>query len=102
MAICPFIGDQPFWARRVRELDVGPVVLDKHKMDADALAGALRTLDEPIVRARAGELAQAVQSEDGVTSAINFIELKLTNVRAGKPGTDHTRTARRPDAIKQG
>ena len=80
MAICPFIGDQPFWARRARELGVGPVVLDKHKMDADAFAGALRALDEPLVRARAGELAQALQSEDGVATAITFMERKLKHV----------------------
>lgn len=78
MAICPFIGDQPFWARRMKALGVGPTILDKRKMDADAIAGALGALDELAVRGRASDLGQAIRREDGVTSAIDFIERRLT------------------------
>lgn len=78
MAICPFIGDQQFWARQVRELGVGPTILNKHTMDADAFARALRALDEGSVKTRATELGKAIRAEDGVESAMDFIEWQLT------------------------
>ena len=80
MAICPFIGDQSFWARRMKDVGVGPIILDKQKMDADALATALRAMDSQVVRERASELGYAVQAENGVASAVEFIERQLTKV----------------------
>jgi UDP:flavonoid glycosyltransferase YjiC (YdhE family) len=73
-AICPFFGDQPFWARRVIALGVGPQPLDKRKMTADDLATALRAMDDPAMRARAAALGAAIQSEDGAGNAVAFIE----------------------------
>lgn len=76
-AICPFIGDQSFWARRVVTLGVGPQPLDKRKMTADELAAAFLAMDDPRMRARAADLGAAISAEDGVASAVGFIEQRL-------------------------
>lgn len=73
-AICPFFGDQPFWARRMVALGVGPQPLDKRKMTAYDLAAAFRAMDDPGMRARAADLGAAISAEDGVASAVEVIE----------------------------
>lgn len=78
-AILPFLGDQPFWARRVNALGVGPRALDKHKSTAADLAGALRMMDAPEIKLRAAELGTAIRSENGIEEAIGFIERRLLN-----------------------
>ncbi|WP_437344386.1 glycosyltransferase [Mesorhizobium marinum] len=76
-AICPFLGDQPFWARRVAALGVGPQPLDKRAMSADDIAAALLAMDDPGMRSRAADLGRAVRAEDGVSDAVRFIEDRL-------------------------
>lgn len=80
-AVCPFLGDQPFWARRVVDLGVGPKPLDKRKMTADDLAAAFRAMDDPAMRARAAGLGESIRAEDGTKTAVTFIEEKLTMPR---------------------
>ena len=81
-AICPFLGDQPFWARRVMALGVGPRALDKRKMTAADLAAAFHAMDDPALRARAAALGAAIRSEDGVGGAVAFIEENLRRRRS--------------------
>lgn len=76
-ALCPFIGDQPFWARRVAELGVGPEALDKRKMTAEDLATAFRAMDDPEMRRRAADLGTAIREEEGVAVAVHFVEQRL-------------------------
>lgn len=76
-AILPFIGDQPFWARRIAALGVGPQALDKRKMTEDDLAAVFRAMDDASMRARASELGAAIRGEDGVAAAIDMIERRL-------------------------
>ena len=76
-AICPFFGDQPFWARRVVALGVGPPPLDKRATTADDLAAAFAAMDDPLIRARAARLGAAIRSEDGIETAIQFIEKRV-------------------------
>ena len=73
-AICPFFGDQPFWARRVAELGVGSKPLDRKSLSSDHLASAIETLYDPGTRQRAAALGAAIRQEDGVAAAIGFIE----------------------------
>lgn len=80
-AICPFFGDQPFWARRVVALGVGPQALDKRKMTADDLAAAFSAMDDPAMRDRAAAIGSAVRAEDGVAAAIGAIEQRLAGAR---------------------
>lgn len=76
-AICPFLGDQPFWARRIEALGVGPAALDKRRMDAEDLATAFRAMDAAPMRQRAEELGAAIRAENGVAAAIDFLASRL-------------------------
>ncbi len=80
-AICPFIGDQPFWARRANALGVGPKPLDKRTMTVDDLASAFMAMDNPAMRSRAAELGAAIRAEKGVEQAVGFINDRLSEPR---------------------
>jgi UDP:flavonoid glycosyltransferase YjiC (YdhE family) len=73
-AICPFFGDQPFWARRVAALGVGPAALDRKALSAESLAAAMVQMDGPKMLAHAAKLGEAIRSEDGISAAVHFIE----------------------------
>nr|WP_309776013.1 hypothetical protein [Nitrobacter vulgaris] len=76
-AICPFFGDQPFWARRVVALRVGPRPLNKKAMTADDLAAAFGAMDNPDMRARAADLGAAIRAENGVDTAVGFVAERI-------------------------
>ena len=38
LVACPFFGDQPFWGRRIAQLGVGPLPLDRKTLSASKLA----------------------------------------------------------------
>lgn len=73
-AICPFFGDQYFWARRIAELGAGPPALDRKTLSAESLAAAIAAMDDQRIRRRTAALGAAIQQEDGVAAAIKFIE----------------------------
>lgn len=75
--ICPFFGDQPFWARRVKELGVGPAPLDRKALSVEAITVAIRAMDDPAMRQRAAAIGEAVRAEDGVGAAVAFIEARV-------------------------
>lgn len=76
-ALLPFLGDQPFWARRIVDLGVGPAPLDKKRATVDDFAAAFRAMGEPGMRNRAAELGTAIRAEDGVAMAVEFIEGRM-------------------------
>ena len=60
--ITPFIGDQPFWGRRVASLGVGPQPIPFKKLTAERLAGAIRTAaTDETMRRRAAELGVQIR-----------------------------------------
>jgi sterol 3beta-glucosyltransferase len=72
--ICPFLGDQPFWGRRVHELGVGPKPIPQKKLSAAALAQAMRLVATDTGMAqRAQTLGTKIAAEDGVARAIEII-----------------------------
>lgn len=73
-AICPFLGDQPFWARCIVGLGVGPKPLDKQNITSDVLAAAFKAMDDKEMRMRASAVGREIQKEDGIGNAISFIE----------------------------
>jgi sterol 3beta-glucosyltransferase len=77
MAICPFFGDQPFWARTIERLGVGPAALDRKRGTAEALSQALATLDDPETRDRAAKIGAAIRAERGPAVAADFIEQRV-------------------------
>ena len=74
ITICPFFGDQPFWARRVAELGVGPPPLDRRILSADRLAAAVAAMDNQAMHERARVMGALIRAEDGVAAAVNFLE----------------------------
>ena len=72
--VCPFVGDQTFWGRRVADLGVGPEPIPQRKLTAERLAEATRVAvaDEEMHR-RAALLGETLRTENGVGRAIAFI-----------------------------
>lgn len=75
--ICPFFGDQPFWARRIHALGVGTAPLGMKKIDAASLAAAIREVTaNSSLRSKAMELGSRIRNEDGVAAAIRFLRAR--------------------------
>lgn len=77
MTICPFFGDQSFWARRMHELGVAPAALDRKKFSVERLVSAIEVMDTQAMRDRAIALGAAIRKEDGCARAVCFIEQRL-------------------------
>jgi UDP:flavonoid glycosyltransferase YjiC (YdhE family) len=68
-------GDQPFWARRLRELGVSAATLSRRKLTADRLASAIdAALTDPTRRVNAEQLATRIAEEDGAARAVTALE----------------------------
>jgi UDP:flavonoid glycosyltransferase YjiC (YdhE family) len=78
--ICPFFGDQPFWARRVQALGAGPPPLVRRKLTVDSIAAAIigATSTENI-RANAEAVGRKIRSENGVGVAVDFIARRVAS-----------------------
>ncbi|WP_030678870.1 glycosyltransferase [Streptomyces cellulosae] len=72
--VCPFFGDQPYWADRVHSLGVGPKPLPSRQLTVSALAGRLRAVSEDGGHAEAARrLGRALTAEDGVGRACTVL-----------------------------
>ncbi|MQA17839.1 MAG: glycosyltransferase, partial [Pseudonocardiaceae bacterium] len=71
--ICPFLGDQPFWARQARIAGIAPEPIPQRRLASDRLASAIReTLDR---RAdTAAKLGELIRAEDGTGNAIQELD----------------------------
>lgn len=68
--VCPFFGDQGYWAARVHRLGAGPAPLPVRRLTEPALTGRLRAVtDDPGYAEAARRLARALKAEDGVSHA---------------------------------
>jgi sterol 3beta-glucosyltransferase len=68
--VVPFFTDQPFWARRVAALGVGPAPIPRRQLTVDRLTAALRhATSNPAMHARAAALGIRIRGEDGVHAA---------------------------------
>lgn len=73
--LVPFTGDQPFWAKQVTELGVGPQPIPRRKLTSARLAAAIAAATtDPDMQARAAALGERIRAEDGVAQAIEMIE----------------------------
>lgn len=83
--ICPFMGDQNFWGRRVYELGVGTQAIPQKQLTAEALTEAIGTVvSDTGMQRRAEELGQKIRAEDGVGRAIQVIQTRL-GIRTAQP-----------------
>lgn len=76
--IVPFFLDQFFWGRRVFELGVGPRPIPRKRLEAAALAAAVRiAATDPDMRARAAAVGARIRAEDGVARGVAAFERHL-------------------------
>lgn len=72
--VCPFFGDQPFWARRLAALGASPEPLAVGALSPTALAARLREAASPAMVRRCGELGMRIRAERGLDTAVRFLE----------------------------
>ncbi|MBD8498304.1 glycosyltransferase [Paenibacillus arenosi] len=78
MTICPFSGDQPFWARRMHELGVSTPTLLEKQMTAERFAEAIYSLVNSLeLNNKAASLSEKVNQERGVERTIDFVDRHL-------------------------
>ncbi|MGN6169142.1 MAG: glycosyltransferase [Solirubrobacteraceae bacterium] len=76
--VCPFIGDQPFWARAVYERGAGPAPLPATHLEPESLHEAiLRATTDPEIARRVGGLGEQLRTERGVARAVRAIQDRL-------------------------
>jgi sterol 3beta-glucosyltransferase len=76
--ICPFVGDQSFWGRRVADLSVAPSPIPQAKLTANKLADAIQyAVSDNNIRQRALSLGETIRAENGIERAVKHI---LNNV----------------------
>jgi sterol 3beta-glucosyltransferase len=72
--VCPFFGDQPYWADRVHSLGVGPKPLPSRQLTVSALTDRLRAVSGDSGHAEAARrLGRALAAEDGVGRACHVL-----------------------------
>ncbi|MDN0196795.1 glycosyltransferase [Streptomyces sp. S.PNR 29] len=72
--VCPFFGDQTYWAARVHSLGAGPTPLPSRRLTVSALTGRLRAVTgDPAHAAAARRLGRALVKEDGVARACRVV-----------------------------
>ncbi|HEY5856462.1 MAG TPA: glycosyltransferase [Aldersonia sp.] len=75
----PGIGDQPFWAERLRLLGVAPTVIHRRDVTADRLASAIEAaLTDPRYRRSAESIAVRLRAEDGAESVVDAVDRRLS------------------------
>ncbi|MHB9132707.1 MAG: glycosyltransferase [Armatimonadota bacterium] len=73
--VTPFFADQPYWARTVYQLGVGPQPIPRKQLTAERLAAAIdQAVNDQEMRARAAALGERIRAEDGVGEAVRLIE----------------------------
>jgi len=73
--LVPHAGDQPFWARRVADMGIGPRPIPRRHLTVERLAAAMtRAVMDEGMRARAAAIGQTIRAENGIGRAIEVIE----------------------------
>jgi sterol 3beta-glucosyltransferase len=76
--IVPFIVDQLFWGKRVRELGAGPEPVRAKRLKVNKLSEAIQmAATDPGMKQRAGAIGQAIRAEDGVGNAVKTVQQYL-------------------------
>jgi sterol 3beta-glucosyltransferase len=82
--ICPFMADQPFWGRVVRDRGLGPAPIRQVDLDVTSLARAVRrATDDRAMQRNAARIGARMQQEKGVLRAVELIETLAEHARTG-------------------
>jgi sterol 3beta-glucosyltransferase len=76
--VCPFVADQPFWARLAHHRGVAPSPLPQRSLTAPTLADRVVETQHPALRAAATALGERIAAEDGLATAVAEIEHAAT------------------------
>ncbi|MBW4439065.1 MAG: glycosyltransferase [Pleurocapsa minor GSE-CHR-MK-17-07R] len=88
--IVPFMGDQPFWGRRVMDMGVGPAPILRRQLSAQRLAQAITTaMTDQAMRARAADLGGRIRAEDGIANAVEFVTRAVESGVRATPALAH-------------
>ncbi|HRQ39100.1 MAG TPA: glycosyltransferase [Chloroflexota bacterium] len=72
--ICPFVGDQFFWGRRMADLGVSPRPISQIKLTAERLADAIQyAVTNTNLQQRASSIGETIRAENGVECAVKNI-----------------------------
>ncbi|WP_164861524.1 glycosyltransferase [Microbacterium sp. CPCC 204701] len=72
--VCPVLGDQPFWGRRVHELGAGPEPLPLRRASVGTLAARIRLLvGDSGYAESASRIGEAIEQEDGTARALEVL-----------------------------
>lgn len=69
--IVPFFGDQFFWGETIHQKGLGPAPIPISQLNTANLSNAINFMLQPEVKCRAMEIAELIESEDGVMEAVN-------------------------------
>ena len=72
--LIPHVGDQPFWAGRLRELGVAPPSLHVREVAPDQVRERVSQATSEPMRTAAARLGASVAAEHGLATAIGLIE----------------------------
>jgi sterol 3beta-glucosyltransferase len=72
--ICPFVGDQFFWGRRMADLGAGAPPVSQYRLTAEKLAQAIQlAVSDASIQQRARSLGETIRAEHGVEIAVQHI-----------------------------
>lgn len=72
------MGDQPFWARRLQQLEVSAATITQRRLTAQPLAEAIRTaVNNHQLRSNTEQLATLIDQEDGAAAVLATVESLL-------------------------
>lgn len=72
--ISPFLGDQPFWAARLRELGVGPAPVPPKRLGTRLAARLGELVGTPAYASRAAAVGERIRNEDGLGNGVRALE----------------------------
>jgi UDP:flavonoid glycosyltransferase YjiC (YdhE family) len=73
--IVPFVVDQSFWGKRIKDLGLGPEPIPAKKLTADKLAVAIQTATcDPRIKERASAMGAVIRAENGVARAVAIVK----------------------------
>lgn len=74
----PGLGDQPFWARRLRDLGLSADTIGQRAMTAERLANAIRiAVTDQELRDRSRRFADILAAEDGAAHVVSTVDRLL-------------------------
>lgn len=81
--VCPFVADQPFWARQTYALGVAPAPQPQRHLTPDTLAAAIhRVRTDQAMRQRASDLGEVIRVEGGAATAVRILEQTVSRADA--------------------